>query len=612
MKKNLKHLLIISSTFLLIVIFTFKFTYPLINDTYYHMSVGREVAKTGKIPTRDNFVYSQKNTEYTSTEWLSGLMFYLIYDKWQENGLYLVRALAILMTLFFVLKSLRLFTNNYLTISTLILFLGLVLFKRLNARPEIISYAILAMINFICLNYYQKARLSKFIYLLPPIFLLWPSIHGFAPLGLSLLGFFSFLSLLKDKFSIKTKYTKIFLGIFVLSAVAALSQWKRFFFFLEVNNFSGFIIEWISLARRIFPEPTDPIPNSPTFDIISYLLIFPLYILTSVLFIKKEKNKTSLIVSLFYLLLLATPIKYYRLIQPMFLLSLPMIFLTVKKAFPNLKIKLLFPLVFTSLAAVYLLSFVFDQALFGPKRNIESSYGPRFKTIEFIDTYLDSKRAFAIGRWSDFFVWHLPGVKTFNDVMHQYRTKENFEDEAKLHDPKTDPDELLEKYDIDTIVNTSTANKWISKTSVENLPNWELVYIDTKSAVYARRDIVRKKPVDLSSVNPDSTRSADLVPLEIEQLKKLLEYDPENDFALRRTILYVYNERNEKVKAYEMAEAARKLLPKDPYFSYLLAVFSIAQSDCEKGRKFTQEAVRKSKYDPEMRKLTNPLIETCR
>ena len=44
-------------TFLLLAIFFFRINNQLLQDTYWHMAVGKEVLETKKIPTHDNFVY---------------------------------------------------------------------------------------------------------------------------------------------------------------------------------------------------------------------------------------------------------------------------------------------------------------------------------------------------------------------------------------------------------------------------------------------------------------------------------------------------------------------------------------------------------------------------
>ena len=149
------------------------------SDTFYHLSVGREVIETKTIPIKDNFVYGSANTNYVSTEWLSGVIFYLLVQTFGFLALLVLRVAVGLLTLYFLYKSLRLFISNYLIINALLLLVGYLLSYRLSSRPEMFSLLFLALTNYVCLHIFAKEKLPLTAYFLPLIFGLWPNLHGF-------------------------------------------------------------------------------------------------------------------------------------------------------------------------------------------------------------------------------------------------------------------------------------------------------------------------------------------------------------------------------------------------------------------------------------------------
>lgn len=153
-------------------------------DTYWHLSVGREVWQSRVIPQKDNFVYGPSNSDYTSTEWLSGLIFYATVKYLGFGGLLLLRALVGLTALTILYLTIRLITDNPWLKASAVSLVGFVLAIRLHDRPEMFSFVFFALINYFCYHFYLKKRISKVTFALPLVFLVWPNIHASVALGL--------------------------------------------------------------------------------------------------------------------------------------------------------------------------------------------------------------------------------------------------------------------------------------------------------------------------------------------------------------------------------------------------------------------------------------------
>ena len=119
-------------------------------DTFYHLSVGRQVYQEKKIPHEDNFIYAPEDRKITSVEWLSGLIFFIFVKFFGLKGLYIPRLIFGLITFYYLFKSIRIFTSDIFLISATALSTGYIIAFRFNDRPEIMSLAFLSIINFVC------------------------------------------------------------------------------------------------------------------------------------------------------------------------------------------------------------------------------------------------------------------------------------------------------------------------------------------------------------------------------------------------------------------------------------------------------------------------------
>lgn len=611
-----KSILLLFSSLIFLSVYFIRVNPLSTNDTYYHLAVGREVIQTHQMPQKDNFVYGSANTEYVSSEWLSGALFYLLVNLFGLQTLLILRVICGLLTVYFLFRSLRLININPLIINVSVLFGGYLLAFRLNTRPEMFSLVFLSMVNYTCLHFYFKKSLSKVTYFLPIIFLLWPNLHGFSSLGIFLLTFFSAFFLVQIRAEKLGKNVYHFLFIYVLIFLVSIVQHQRVLTFLHVNSFSQYITEWVTLWQRVFPSGqfTGHFYGITT-DIYIFLVIFVVYTAFIYRTFKIGKN-FQIAVSIFYFLLLLLPFKFYRLITPIIIISIPYFIFSatqsLKKAAENksLYLKILY---------IVLLLVIAYSALIGHQLGGER-VGVMYpdKTMEFIKSNLKTSRLFTIYFWNDYFIWNIPQIKTFSDVMTQYRILQDLEDERKLHSPENDIKDLVIKYDIDTVVSTRPNSANIigaSLTPVYNIPGWKLVYLDNFSVVYAKKDIIKNNVLDLSLIHPEF-QTPHKYKLEDEQravrlLEGLLKFDNNNDFARSQLIYYYFVRQKDFKKAKSLAEESKKLVPENPFYSFILSAIYFNQNDCKKAQIYARESLAKNSYDADLKNVTNNILGKC-
>lgn len=606
-------------TFTLIAIF-FAAAVSTSSDTYWHMAVGREVIQTKQIPTQDNFTYGQKDKTFNSTEWLSGLIFYSFFQNFGQNGLVILRIVIALSTLFVLYKTVDLITKN-LSIQILALeFSAFMLSFRFKDRPEIFSYLFVAFVNYTCLHYFFKKKLPTVSYFLPLIFLFWPNMHPSAYLGFGIIGFY--IALFTFRIFLRLDKFKSHAQFFLLSLVSvclSLIQFKRLSIIFDfqklqghdLTEFGSVITEW---QRARGYQPFTQMSLSFYFYLAFSLTFLTLLILS---LLKTKKITSNKILWTFYFLLLLVPTKLFRLTPIICLISLPA-FIDLAKT--NLKITSKISIFIK--AAVVLMSLLllvsiaqgqtlgntdYQQIIFyqgnpgqsKPVGAIDRIWNPDDPKLasDFIKNNLETKHLFTSAQWNNYFIWQNPNIKVFADALFYNRANDDYEAEDKINTGRDNWKELINNYQIDTIVIPTIYFPF--QTPAQELQNWQLVYIDGISRVYARDNIIKNKVFDLSMFHPEIFEKQKFKKEDQEKAHKslndLISSDPQSSFA--RTQLIEFYMENDIQKAKSLAEESRQLSSNDPYYSLYLVRIYAKLGNCQQAKDFADEAKSKSYND---------------
>ena len=603
-------------------------------DTYYHLAVGREVYEQRKIPTEDNFIYSDRAKKFVSTEWLSGLIFYITVKFLGFNALYLLRAVVVMLAAYFLYKTFSLLKFGSLTVIMLTTIVTVVLAGRSNDRPEIFSFLILSIINYVFFKYYLQKKLSRLVFAIPIIFAVWPNIHAFFTFGIISLVFFTLIILFQSRFN-KIKYPRYnhVLIIFLSSIAFSLAQFDKFGYFTITQKYQLIIGEWISFLDFFHRAGINLFVQIPTVVyLVSIFVNFAAAILILITLKKHPKSLIYLFFTAFSLIILLLPVKFIRLIQVALLITSPISLFVIIKVFPKkffvygrafLIIIFCWSIIFAGMTIINNKAWVINlkNPPFLGKQNQET---PKIiywredfpsKAADIINTYLETKRLYSSNYWNSYFIWASPQVKVFSDVIFENLDAQSIQEDLALIAGKNNWEELLKKYNIDTVINSGSDAHFsgANLTPVFKLPEWKLVFVDNLSSVYARNDVIKSIPVNLSAIHPelisDIKFKEDDEDQAIKQLEALLKFDHTNDFA--RTQLILFYRVKDLEEARVLAEESRQLLPKNPWFSYLLYSILVRQGDCESSEKYANEAIEKSLNDFHVKDLIQETREEC-
>lgn len=145
-------------------------------DTGWHIRTGQYILNHGSIPKADLFSYSKPGAPWFAWEWLSDVVFALLFGAAGLKGIVLFASLAIAAVATILLRyTVWLGTNSLIALLTTLLAVGGSSIHFL-ARPHLFTLLLLP----ICLWLLQKDRVrpSRWVWLLVPMVGLWTNLHG--------------------------------------------------------------------------------------------------------------------------------------------------------------------------------------------------------------------------------------------------------------------------------------------------------------------------------------------------------------------------------------------------------------------------------------------------
>ena len=619
------HLVLLLVSFFTLALFLVRAISPA-SDTYWDLAIGRIVVNTGQIPKLDTFVYSAQDKNFTSVEWLAGAILYMFTNIFGMDGVIILRVIIGLLIAYLLYKTLSLVSKNTILKLSLVFIAIFVIAIRFFDRPENFSYLIVAFINYIFLHSYVKNKVHNLVVFLPIIFLAWPNIHGFAPFGVILLCFYNFIFLLQANFK-PSKSLYFCFAVCAISILLSVLQYERFFNFLVYIKDPALPAEYMSLKERLMLSGGVDFLGQISWYIYIYFIFLIVNIWMIFLTIKNKKSeKITTFTLLFCLIFLSLGIFLFRTIPHVILLTLPLLFLFSPRHIFH-KLKFLNQPILIVLFLILLYS-AYTERIVGSKENIQiykkrgdiiilnNFWHPQFPTQApfILNKYLDSKRVFTNVAWSNYLVWYSPQVQVFDDKLWDLVSRKHIGDKLVLASGREGWQQLLEKYDIDTVINSPSFDFHLfTSTPVYRLKNWQLVYIDDSAVIYAREDVIKSVPVELSAINPNSPLQLKIKPLlekkGVQELNELLRFDTMNGFAREQLIIYYMS--NDINKAIQLAEESNALLPKNPMFSAYLSVILASQGKCTLAFKYMREAELRSYNHPVVTSILEPVIKRC-
>jgi hypothetical protein len=163
---------------------------PLIDtDLWWHLANGRYILASW-VPSSDVYSYTAIGHVWVVHEWLSDVLFYLLYQLAGLRGLLFMAGAVIAVAGWLIYRLLRRggLGNNSAVVMALLL--ALATSPSWGARPQILNLLFTAILCEVLLRY--RERPGRWIWLLVPFFLLWANLHSGYLVGIGLLAVYAF------------------------------------------------------------------------------------------------------------------------------------------------------------------------------------------------------------------------------------------------------------------------------------------------------------------------------------------------------------------------------------------------------------------------------------
>ncbi len=156
--------------------------------TGFHIRAGEYIIHNFTIPKYDIFSFIAPPLPWVAHEWLSEVIMAVVHHIFGLTGVVLFFSLLIAFTYFLLFKFVRASGGNIILSCFIVFLVAVSSTLHWLARPHIFSLTLLVVCYYILDAYQYKSK--NYLYLLPPITLLWVNLHGGFVIGFVLLGIY--------------------------------------------------------------------------------------------------------------------------------------------------------------------------------------------------------------------------------------------------------------------------------------------------------------------------------------------------------------------------------------------------------------------------------------
>ena len=214
-------------------------------DFWARLIVGKSFFQTGTLFNNDFLSFGSRH-EFIDHEWGSSLIFYLIQSNFSDFGLFLFKSIIIFLTVFVIVKIIRLKVSNiklhFLFFFFILQSISYNIFSTI--RCQSFSFFFFALYLYILLKV-RKEKNFRLLWTLPILNVLWANCHGGYAIGLVLILIFAFGEALN-----KQKDFKYYILAFLITCITTLVNpygIKYIYFIFEALSLNRtYITEWQS------------------------------------------------------------------------------------------------------------------------------------------------------------------------------------------------------------------------------------------------------------------------------------------------------------------------------------------------------------------------------
>jgi hypothetical protein len=256
MKDKITKVIVFLSFFLLFISISNKYLSIKLwdYDFWWHLATGKYIVENTALPDKDPFSFvsnldENKNINPTREKlilksyWLSQILFYKIYNGFNEKGIILLRSFILFLVVFFIFLWFRRQKVSFYIIFPFVFLVFSHTMKFTGERPVLFTVLFSVLIFFILDNF--KHRKGKLIFFLIPLMLLWANMHGGFILGIVFIFAFivgetlNYFIFKKGEINKKALMTLLIVGIIAIAFSA-----------INPNGFDAFLT--VTKQNKIF------------------------------------------------------------------------------------------------------------------------------------------------------------------------------------------------------------------------------------------------------------------------------------------------------------------------------------------------------------------------
>ena len=489
----------------------------LLNDlgTGFHIRAGEYIIHNFTIPKYDIFSFIAPPLPWVAHEWLSEVIIAVVHHISGLTGVVLVFSFLIAFTYFLLFKFVRASGGDIIFSCFIVFLVAVSSTLHWLARPHIFSLTLLVVWYYILDAYQYKSK--NYLYLLPPIMLLWVNLHGGFVIGFVLLGIYlcgnaaaALFSSAPEKSPYQEKVralTRTALICVLLSFINPYGFQVLLFPFKTVSD--QFLID--TVLEYLSPNFHDPLP-------FKYLLLLMLGILaisrakvniielSLVLFFTYMALYSARHIPLFAIVVAPILVRHIELMLQKSNSKLINLFKSRSKNLASLDAQLkgyVWPVVVTiavcSLANAAFIQFSFDKA------------SAPIGAVNFLKSQNMKGNMFNSDPFGDYVIYAAwPEYKVFVDGRSDMYGSNRMKEYMKVAFVQPGWKEILAKYDINFVI--YNANSPLSLVLNES-DKWRLIYADKTANIFIRnvpenRDLINRYPDAKLVRDSDSTKGA--------------------------------------------------------------------------------------------------------
>jgi len=255
------------------------------NDTWMHIKTGGIMLENMQVRAAEDYSYTAQGKEWLNHQWLSQVVFYIVYKFAGVNGILLFCALFIFLA-FILLFRITYSRENWLSGVFLIMLVILFSQPEYIARPLVFSLFLFSVFLYILWRFKHSwtGKKENFIYFLIPLQVLWTNLHGASIMGVFLIWayiageFIDARIRIKDfdsKFVIKgARFKKLLYAGIMLGLATGITPYGYKLILFPIRESAGmyFIDEWLSPLHNDILLNLDISPYFRLFLIIGMLV----------------------------------------------------------------------------------------------------------------------------------------------------------------------------------------------------------------------------------------------------------------------------------------------------------------------------------------------------